>query len=219
LLQIGKDDDMKKILCAILTIMMLLTVACGAERQIMPVPDYPLDETAIAAVLQEVGLNWEITKLDEAPHEWITFHTFDKDGAFIAHLVSNTKDGGRFVHLALSKSHNNEYSLPEEEWERAIVLATLLYSGFESSHQIYHYFKNEFDTENTLRAPLEQKSTTTFPFDERAIWQKIVNGVYCQVVVSRAAGMQEEYLYDVILISDLATFGLERRWESGIPTN
>jgi len=194
------------------------TTACGTVRQTLPVPEFPLDEAAVAAALYEMGLPWTIGDIETAPHtERQTAYMLYKDGEEIAGLTSaiGERYGERFVAVSFILFHNNEYSLPEEVWEDAIVLITLLHGGFENAHRIYNYFRNEFGVENTERWPLEVRGAPhhMFPFarDETAIWARMIDGVYNEIQVNRSARTQQEYLGAILLATDLGSFGVRYR--------
>ncbi|MCL2842247.1 MAG: hypothetical protein FWE28_02105 [Oscillospiraceae bacterium] len=199
---------MKKFLCAILIVIISLTVACGYEKRALPMPEFPLDETAIVAALREVELPWTIEGVVDWSDGSPLIYALYKDGSLIASLTSGVKDGERIVAISFTISHNDMPSLAEEYWENAIVLATLLYGGLESAHQIYHYFRNEFGTENTVRHSIDVLTRDPLARDEAAIWERVVEGAYCVIMVERVVNTEREYLGAIQLTSDLATFGL-----------
>jgi len=197
---------MKKNLFAFFFIIIIsLVAACGGERQAMAVPEFPLGKISITAALQELELPWSIEEAWRAEDAGgpVAFSLY-KDGAIIAGLTSGTASGERIIHIAFVSSHNHVYSLPEDKWESLMVLSTILFGGFESTHQVYQYFRSEFDSENTVRLPIESPGL----HDQVASWERVVNGIYCRVVVERATSSQQEYLALIQFASDLDTFAL-----------
>jgi hypothetical protein len=207
---------MKKCICVL--VLVLILSACGTERKILPIPEFPLDEAGIVAAVQELGLPWTVVEHFVDPNnEMPNIYGLYKDGGIIAAITSGMIDGERTVAVSFVTMHNNEHSLPEEAWRNAIVLTTLLFGGFESTDQIYDYFRNEFDTENTVRQPIalpaeipEALLLHRHPFarDEIALWERTVNGIHCQILIERGLSTQQEYLASIRLVSDTDVFGI-----------
>jgi hypothetical protein len=82
--------------------------------------------------------------------------------------------------MPYSENQTITQSLPEDEWERIIVFATLLYGGFESKHQVYDSFTNDYDTKNTVTVPRVKIE------GEVSTWQSEINGIYCLVRIDRS---------------------------------
>ncbi|MEG1255035.1 hypothetical protein [Clostridium sp.] len=202
---------MKKFFLILMLIIGLGTFG-GCEKQTLTMPEYPLDSTTIDKALQEAELSWTIIGSEDAPFvgqtiEGQTVYTLNKNGEIVATISSAIKEGERYLQIGFSPYHNNEYSLPEEEWEKAIVFATLLYGGFDNTHQVYNEFTNDYDTKNTVKEPRERIMGGSLGHEEMSKWENEINGVNCQVILNKPyRSMPQEYLGSIRITSDVDTF-------------
>lgn len=184
----------------------------GCEKQTLAMPEYPLDATIIDNALKEAELSWTITSEEDSPfegktREGQTVYALNKDGKDIVAISSAIKGEEKFLQVGFSSYYNNEYSLPKEEWEKAIVFAALLYGGFDNKHQVYNEFTNDYDTKNTVREPRERIMGGSLGHEEMSKWQTEINGVNCQVVLNKPyRSMPQEYLGSIRITSDVDTF-------------
>jgi hypothetical protein len=203
---------MKKYIFLILVLIIALCSFYGCQKKTLTMPEYPLDSTTIEKALKGAELSWTIIGEEDSPFvgetlEGQTVHALNKNGKIVAAISSAIKDEERFLHIGFSSYHNNEYSLPEEEWEKAIVFATLLYGGFDNTHQVYNEFTKEYDKKNTVKEPRERIVGGTLGFEEMSKWEKEIHGVNCVVILNKPyRSMPQEYLYLIRITSDVDTF-------------
>jgi len=169
---------MKKYLCLFVFII-CLSLAYGCEKHTLPMPVYPLDTATVDAALKEAELSWIIEK-EELLSEGRILHTLhDIDGNLIAFVLSGIHNDWRLLDASFMPYSDNPTitrSLPEEEWKRVITFTTLLYGGFESKHQVYDSFTNDYDTKNTVTVPRVKIEGA-----EVSTWQSEINSIYCLV--------------------------------------
>lgn len=195
-----------------LVLIIALGLFFGCEKQTLTMPEYPLNSTTIDKALKGAGLSWTIIGSEHSPFvgqtlEGQTVYTLNKNGKIVATISSSIKDGERFLHIGFSSYHNNEYSLPEEEWEKAIVFATLLYGGFDSTHQVYNQFTKEYGKKNTVKEPRERIMGGTLGHEEMSKWETEINGINCKVILNKPyRSMPQEYLGLIRITSDVDTF-------------
>jgi len=179
----------------------------GCEKQTLTMPEYPLDSTTIDKALKEAELSWMIIAEEDSSFAGQTVYTLNKNGEMVATISSAIKGVERYLHISFSSYHNNEYSLPKEEWEKAIVFATLLYGGFDNTHQVYNQFTNEYDMKNTVKEPRERIMGGSLGHEEMSKWENEINSVNCQVILNKPyRSMPQEYLGSIRITSDVDTF-------------
>ncbi len=203
---------MKKYIFLVLVLIIGFGAFWGLKKQTLTIPEYPLDSTTIDKALKEADLSWTIIAEEDSSFVGETFegqtvYTLNKNGEVVAAISSAIKSGERYLHISFSSYHNNEYSLPEEEWEKAIVFATLLYGGFDNSHQVYNEFTNDYDMKNTVKEPRKRIMGESLGYEEMSKWENEINGVNCQVVLNRPyLSMPQKYLGLIRITSDVDTF-------------
>lgn len=203
---------MKKYIFLIVVLIIGLVSFGIWKKQTLTMPEYPLDSTTIDKALKEADLSWTIIAEEDSSFVGETFegqtvYTLNKNGEVVAAISSAIKGGERYLHISFSSYHNNEYSLPKEEWEKAMVFATLLYGGFDNSHQVYNEFTNDYDMKNTVKEPRERIMGGSLGYEEMSTWENEINGVNCQVVLNRPyLSMPQEYLGLIRITSDVDTF-------------
>ncbi|MEW8994173.1 hypothetical protein [Clostridium sp.] len=198
---------MKKYIFLIPMLIIGLCSFWGCEKQTLIMPKYPLDSTTIDKALQEAELSWTIIAEEDSSFAGQTIYTLNKNDEMVASISSVIKGGERYLHISFSSYHNNEYSLPEEEWEKAIVFATLLYGGFDNTHQVYNQFKNDYDMKNTVKEPRERIMGGSLGYEEMSKWENEINGINCQVILNKPyRSMPQEYLGSIRITSDVDTF-------------
>ena len=116
----------------------------------------------------------------------------------IAFVLSVKLDERRILEVSCMPHYDNAtitQSLPKEEWERVAALATCLYGGFESEHQVYDLFTKEYGMKNTVIKAYEKIMGGTMGNEEVAWWEREINGINCQMVIERPyASMPQWYL-------------------------
>jgi len=198
---------MKKYIFLVPMLIIGLCSFWGCEKQTLIMPKYPLDSTTIDKALQEAELSWTIIAEEDSAFAGQTIYTLNKNGEVVASISSAIKGGERYLHISFSSYHNNEYSLPEEEWEKAIVFATLLYGGFDNTHQVYNQFTNDYDIKNTVKEPREKIMGGSLGYEEMSKWENEINGINCQVILNKPyLSMPQEYLGSIRITSDVDTF-------------
>lgn len=199
---------MKKILILLLTLSMGAAILCACKKQTMPVPEYPLDADSIDAALQEWGIVCTMQE-DDSTRQGVSLYNMQsaENGHFIFGVLSAQKDGERLLSIAFPLSYLYN-SIPAEECENAIAFATLLFGGFESTHQVYENFIQEYDTVNTEREENEFfGSNARVRVQEVSRWESIIGGTTCRIVLEHPTLSEpQEYLTDIIFASDWDTF-------------
>lgn len=191
---------MKRYLRSLFILIVSLCAIYGCEKQSLPMPDYPLDATTITVALKEAELSWSITE-EETWSEGRTVYTInDKDGNLVVFLLSGTQNKRRLLDVSFMPYSDNPSitrSIPEEEWEKAIVFATLLYGGFEGKHQVYDSFINDYDTEDIVASQQEkiERHKKTMDNGEVHIWESKINDIYCIVRIEQPnINLPQKYL-------------------------
>lgn len=116
----------------------------------------------------------------------------------IAFVLSVKLDERRILEVSCMPHYDNAtitQCLPKEEWGRVVALATCLYDGFESEHQVYDLFTKEYGMKNTVIKAYEKIMGGTMGNEEVAWWEREINGINCQMVIERPyASMPQWYL-------------------------
>jgi len=186
-----------------------------SEAQTLPELEFPLSEASIVNALQEAGLPWTVGETIFPggfiqQDERILNFTLYKDTSTIGFLSSATKDGERSVSIAFLSYFGDSptmdvYNPPRDEWENIIVLFTLLFGGFESTHQAFRYFSNEVDT--LTRYPMEPRPVFPGRIEEVAVWDRVVNDTYFRITIVSPLGRPDEYFRSISVFSDRDIFG------------
>jgi len=210
-------NAIKSLLLSVAIVFLAFITACipYSQADSLPVPTFPLSEVEIVNALNESGLLWTVGELREEPvvgNVQVSNFRLYKDTAMIGYIRSTLIDEERSIHIAfLNYSRGallGRYEMPiaiytpsKEYWENIIVFITLLFGGFDSSHQIFHHFSNEIDT--VTRYSTDYSSEYFAPrFDEHAWWERLINGVYLRIWIVRPVNRQNEYFSDILMISD-----------------
>lgn len=192
--------------CAMILIVSSLFAACISENQKLSIPEYPIDKAAIVSVLQKIGLDWEVTAQTHAIGEPHSVYRIYRNDTLLASVVGISAYDERSLSVLFMSFQN---ALSEDELETAIVFATLLFGGFDGTHQIYERFQAEFGVSNTTVNSIEGALPRPYVRDQTAVWVGEFKGVYCRIIVEREASTHIEYLARIDIVSDLETFGLE----------
>lgn len=185
---------MKKYLCSLFFFIISLSVVYGCEKQVLPMPVYPLDAATVTEALKEAELSWMITEEEPWPEGQIVYTLHDEDDKLVAFILSGILNERRLLDVSFMPYSDNPtitQFMPEEEWEKAIIFATLLYGGFESKHQVYDCFTNDHGEKNTVTVPREKIVGN----GEVSTWQSEINGIYCLVRIECPyVSMPQRYL-------------------------
>ena len=203
---------MKRFLNVILAFSLGSSILYGCIKESLPVPEYPLDAHAIEEALEEWGLSC-IVQEDNLAREMSTelsqygLYSTENSEFVIVGISSSQKDGERALYLSFTRSYSPG-AIPMEECENAIIFATRLFGGFESTHQVYERFIREYDKVNTEKLEYEVSVRSSIPMSEgESHWKSNIDGTICQIRLERPTLSEpQEYLSSIALISDWDTF-------------
>lgn len=154
--------------------------------------EYPLEADMIAAALEEVELSWTIVEEELLMEGRIVYTLHDEVGSLVAFILTSIHNERRLLDASFMPYSDNPTitrALSEEEWEKAILFATLLYGGFDSKYKVYNSFTNDFDTKNTdTVSPVRTEGK-----DRRIVmnnmkistWKDEINGINCTVKIEQ----------------------------------
>lgn len=187
---------MKKYLCGICVFIIGLSVLCGCAAQTLPVPSYPLDAATVTAALEDAGLPWIIAKEESWLEDHTVYTLHDQNGKMVAAVSSAMRNEQRLLYITFMPYDGKiTRTMPEDEWENAIVFATILYGGFKNAHQVYDHFTNDYDTKNTVKAKSERTKDDIMGYEEVSRWADEINDVDCFVGIGQPyLNMPEKHL-------------------------
>ena len=153
-----------------MAVCVVLAGCCGCGRQGLPVPEFPLEADVVEAALERAGLPWTIAA-EESWAEGHTVHTLhDPEGRMVAIVSSTGEPQGRMLRLSFLPSENDPYgvsvSLPAQDWEKAVILGTILYGGFAEEREVYTAFlatRNDKSAAVQRGEPARAKPTKRLP--------------------------------------------------------
>lgn len=158
------------------TLAILLTAAVwlvGCSRKAAR-PEFPLTEETVTAALENAGLDWTVTEIDDTsggttPRSAISFRRgeteTDQNSAFITSFVS--EDFGRTLQLLLRVPGGSGATAVILDWadmEGVFELSLLLYGGFDDCNELY-----------------QAAAATELPLAETTLFQGALSGGYCYV--------------------------------------
>jgi len=206
----------KALLLFVIVALLHSFTACTIVSQVLPMPEFPLSKTDITDALQESGLLWTVSEMS-TPYAQPNTFTLYKGTSQIGFLNSSLIEGERGLFIAFlayfgESPFMDVYNPPEEDWKSLIVFLTLLYGGFESAYQVFHYFNNEINyvTRHVIEPPrgwIPGLNDHLHRFEEGAMWEKEVNGVYFHIRIARPIGSLNEYFTAVRVFRDWDVFG------------
>ncbi|MBS6396606.1 MAG: hypothetical protein KH452_05590 [Clostridiales bacterium] len=162
----------------------MLCVASVRKKDVLPQPDFPLEEEVITAALEKTGLPGLLSESEttfsaegqrrhvvRSPSvtysDMITPEESDADPRtrLLVAAVSSTTFGGERVLSTVFDQIDVSDQMAWEDWKQQIVFATLLYGGFEDEEQVYQALVCE-----------------EFPYGENSFgWEVQLPGGYCTV--------------------------------------
>ncbi|MCE5235720.1 MAG: hypothetical protein LLF87_06665 [Eubacteriales bacterium] len=171
-----KNRCAKRAIYAALAFGVICSLA-GCQKSNLPQPDFPLEEDAILAALEQAGLPGVISESEtRSSHEGHMAYTL-RDPAktygdtgnkvVTAGISSAITEGERFLSMIFLSAPDEPATLPFtwEDWRRQIIFTTLLFGGFEDEEAVYRAFSD--------------KET---PEDEESFgWEAQLPGGYCTV--------------------------------------
>jgi hypothetical protein len=161
----------KPLICALLVVAALL--AGCQKKELMPQPEFPLSEEALAAALEETGLSWSIEQADERTDGTDTsiVYTLHRpetrvgyNGVFITSY--DTEELDRVLQIDFREPQNKQWWQDEKtacwaDWRETLALVARLYGGFKDAKEIYRAC-----------------SRTELPQDKNILWQGTLTGGY-----------------------------------------
>lgn len=182
---------MKKSLASIFILTILISSLCGCKKETLTVPAYPLDKTTVKAAVKEVGLDdWILTDEDSQSTdvgEYTQYSFRDSENRLICSISNIINEYGRRLNFTFappsSEAHTLQLAIPQEDHEKVIRLAVILFGGFESEDQLYKNYQKTQDKKTTII------STNNEPYDEEKHvnlgkiyqWRNKIDGLFCEI--------------------------------------
>ena len=175
----------KKTICFLLIALSTSFLMCGCQVQKttehLPVPDYPLSLETVVNSLEELEIVASVEEPTVVPegeweYEWNSYSIRPLESKLLyAGINTGAWDNDRFLTLNFL-GFDDKYTLSIEEIEKAIILSTKLFGGFEDQYSVYHAFQKEFDSE---------KDT---------VWNSELNGISCEIKFIESTETQKEIM-------------------------
>lgn len=166
-----------RILCILLSAAFLL--AGCQKKELLPQPEFPLSEAALAAALEETGLSWSIketyTNTDgkDIGIGYSLHRPGDRASYYGVYINSyDTEALGRRLQIYFREPQNKQWWQDEteacwEDWQQTLELAARLYGGFEDAGEIYRAC-----------------SAGELPKDQTVLWEGTLTGGYFHMTTS-----------------------------------
>lgn len=161
----------KLLICALL-VAATLFVGCQ-KKELLPQPEFPLSEAALAAALEKTGLSWSIEEAYEhtdGTDTSISYYLYRPESGVAYNSVFitsyDTEELGRVLDIVFHEPQNRQWWKEEkpvcwEDWRETLVLVARLYGGFKDANEIYRAC-----------------SSAELPQDENTLWQDTLTGGY-----------------------------------------
>lgn len=171
----------------------LLCFTAACEKDVLPQPDFPLEEAVITSALKTAGLpgiisdsetesyaeghiKYVVRSQTEAYSDKISPEEAQANPSsrvIIAGVDSSISEGERTLSIIFDQKDVPE-QFAWEDWKKQIVFAALLYGGFEDEEDVYQAFAGkELPKSGNLKE---------LPENERPLeWDAQLPGGYCQV--------------------------------------
>lgn len=182
---------MKKLLASVFILTILVSLLCGCKKETLSVPSYPLDADTVETAVKEVGLDdWILTDEDSQSTdvgEYTQYSFRDEENRLICSVSNIINEYGRRLNFTFapppSKEHTLQIAIPQEDQEKVIRLATILFGDFESEDQLYKNYTKTQDRKTTII------STNNEPYDEEKHanlgkvyqWRNKIDGLFCEI--------------------------------------
>jgi hypothetical protein len=175
----------KKLICFLLIALSTLFLMSGCQVQkstdYLQVPEYPLDIETIINLLEEFEIVANVEESEVVPegeweYEWSSYSIRPLESRLLyAGIKSGVWDEDRFLTLTFL-GFDDEKTMTQEEKEKAIVLTTKLFGGFEDQYSVYNAFLKEFDSE------------------EDSVWSANLDGISCEIKFIEASDALNEIM-------------------------
>ena len=162
----------KKLICFLLIALSTLFLMSGCQVQkttdYLQVPEYPLNIETIINLLEEFEIVANVEESEVVPegeweYEWNSYSIRPLESRLLyAGIKSGVWDEDRFLTLTFL-GFDDEKIMTQKEKEKAILLTTRLFGGFEDQYSVYNAFLKEFDAEKD------------------SIWNSELNGISCEI--------------------------------------
>lgn len=177
---------MKKIFRIIAILFLLIVTLSGCKKETLQTPVYPLDTATVNTALEQVGLPWVIAK-EESWMENQTVYTLNNaDDKMVAVILSGAVTDGHLLNMSFMSSYHNQWdisrSVPQEDIQKVIHLATILYGGFDDSQHLYENYTKTSDSKTEVVESNGAPENIAF----QHAWKNKVNGITCCIRFSEA---------------------------------
>ena len=175
----------KKLICFLLIALSTLFLMSGCQVQkatdYLQVPEYPLNIETIINLLEEFEIVANVEESEVVPegeweYEWSSYSIRPLESRLLyAGIKSGVWDEDRFLTLTFL-GFDDEKTMTQEEKEKAIVLTTKLFGGFEDQYSVYNAFLKGFDSE------------------EDSVWSANLDGISCEIKFIEASDALNEIM-------------------------
>ena len=173
----------KKLICFLLIALSTLFLMSGCQVQkttdYLQVPEYPLNIETIINLLEEFEIVANVEESEVVPegkweYEWNSYSIRPLESRLLyAGIKSGVWDEDRFLTLTFLGFDDEK---PMTQKEKAIVLTTKLFGGFEDQYSVYNAFLKEFDSE------------------EDSVWSANLDGISCEIKFIEASDALNEIM-------------------------
>lgn len=187
---------MKKILSYICALILLIfsIFIYHKTAKIPPTPEYPLSAEVINEKLKYVNLDWTVKQEIENRPNVTTYTLYDNENKLICLITSagNTSEHGLQLSFLSPEYTQLGTSFSTEDWEKAILLSTILYGGF----------KKETELIKECDSFLKEYSSVSEGSPDIGIpakWEQNINGITCIIQMQSHENSQFMYLESIRL--------------------
>lgn len=201
---------MKKYISYLLAVTICLALLLGCKKQTLPIPEYPLQSDTIAEALEEWGLSCTIEEDEEAAKirkGQSLYGLYDTEtGEFVAGVSSNYKDGERIIYITFPSFYIAN-TIGSDDYENAIIFATLMFGGFQRKEQVYNKFNKEYDKKNTIRKEKDSDDVSQYSAEGVSRWETLIDGNTCRITLDQPKLSEtQEYIRTIAIASDWSSF-------------
>ncbi len=187
----------KNIIIVIITLCIGVIVLCSYKYYSIPMLPFPLQKNALENALSASGLDWVVAKEEILKDGHVLFwldNTQGQPSAIVSSLESKDK---RILQINFLSSKDPKSNIPQEDWKKAIQLATILYGGFKNSSEVYDNFRQTYNE----KAVIDDVPGSLSEFRERIRWENELNDIKCFLgfgVRKKGAGLAEAEFVSII---------------------
>lgn len=184
---------------ALLIIMQILAV-CGCQKQMLGIPQYPLNYDVVDEIQKEYNLSFSIVQDDQIAKirpERTSYNFYNEKGEHYGSVASEERNNARGIFLSLPQDGDVSKGTPVNGSENFIAFATKLFGGFESDKQVYKEFINAYKKQTLI------DTEQGYSYWETEIWD-----IYCKITIwdDSTTETSNVYLRTIEFVSDRDVF-------------